>query len=110
MTVREVFVKAVAKSGCLPEEIRIEADAFVEVEEHTITASYLAFLDEQIDLEPRGPEWSAVLRTRKGALEPFRGQSLIRGHLFKTAIIHYVEVCPRSLKVVLFESSELLKT
>lgn len=43
----------------------------VLVESTMITESYLRFLDEQIQLNARGDEWSSVLRTRYAAMEPY---------------------------------------
>lgn len=49
-----------------------------EVERHIIDQSYLEFLAEQIDLEPRGSDWTRVLRARLDAFKPLVGQPLIR--------------------------------
>src|SRR5437762_5603323 len=46
------------------------------VEQKAVAADYLSFLREQIELSTRGSEWSAVLRNRLTALEPFVGKEL----------------------------------
>jgi len=46
------------------------------VEEKAVTPDYLNFLREQILLNPRGPEWSALLKKRLAALEPFVDKQL----------------------------------
>ena len=43
-----------------------------------ITLSYLEFLREQIELEPRGAEWTNVLKQRVVAMEPHVGRHVIR--------------------------------
>jgi hypothetical protein len=52
-------------------------DAVPTVEEKMVAPDYLDFLREQIDLGARGPKWSAVLRNRLTALEPFLGRELL---------------------------------
>ena len=41
-----------------------------------ITPSYLEFLREQVDLEPRGKEWAAVLKARMEALKRYTGKTI----------------------------------
>jgi hypothetical protein len=45
--------------------------------ERLLKADYFDFLREQISLEPRGPEWSKILRERLTHLEPFTNKTLI---------------------------------
>jgi hypothetical protein len=47
------------------------------VQETTLQPDYIAFLKEQVRLEPRGPEWGAVLRRRLVALVPFVGRRIL---------------------------------
>ena len=56
----------------------VSSTSSTEIEAQTIDPDYLKFLREQIDLAPRGPEWSRVLVARLGALEPFVGHSMFR--------------------------------
>jgi len=46
-------------------------------EKKVVAQDYLDFLREQIELNPRGPEWLSTLKTRLVALEPFVGKELI---------------------------------
>jgi len=45
--------------------------------ENIIKSDYLEFLREQIRLEPRGPEWAAILQARLNVLEPFVGKKVL---------------------------------
>jgi hypothetical protein len=47
------------------------------VEQKVVAPDYLGFLREQIKLAARGQEWSATLRNRLIALEPFVGKQLL---------------------------------
>jgi len=47
------------------------------VEQKAVSSDYLDFLREQIGLNARGPEWSAVLKHRLTVLEHFVGKQLI---------------------------------
>jgi hypothetical protein len=51
--------------------------ALPTVEKKAVAPDYLDFLREQIGLNPRGPEWLALLKNRLVALEPFVGKQLI---------------------------------
>lgn len=55
-----------------------ELKAAYHCEAHELDRSYLEHLEEQIDLEPRGKEWSEVLRNRLVALAPHVGENLLR--------------------------------
>ena len=52
-------------------------DAAPVVEHKAVASDYLDFLREQIELNARGPEWSAVLKGRLTALQPFVGKRLV---------------------------------
>ena len=46
-------------------------DVIPSVEKRLLKADYFDFLREQINLEPRGPEWGKILKVRLAHLEPF---------------------------------------
>ncbi len=50
----------------------------VDVREHRFDASYLEFLDAQIALDARGPEWVDLLRTRKAGLSGSVDETILR--------------------------------
>jgi hypothetical protein len=52
--------------------------AEVTVREHRFEASYLEFLDTQIALDARGPEWVDLLKARKAALSGSVDETLLR--------------------------------
>lgn len=52
-------------------------NALPVAEKKVIAQDYLGFLREQIDLNPRGPEWLSTLKNRLAALEPFVDKELI---------------------------------
>lgn len=60
--------------GLLKQPI-IEAESLGEVkcEEQQVEQSYLDFLQEQIDVNARGDEWSSLLKQRYQALKPYLG-------------------------------------
>ncbi len=51
--------------------------ALPTVEEKVLAPDYLDFLREQIELNPRGPEWLTLLKSRLAALEPFVDKRLL---------------------------------
>ena len=69
------------------------------IEEKTVTKGYLDFLKKQIDLNPRGDEWKALLQKRHILLENYLGKKIITVRLnagSTTATIR-VNPYPRSI-------------
>ena len=48
-----------------------------------IPQDYLDFLEEQIRLGARGPEWNDVLRLRRNALKPFVGKEVLTISIYR---------------------------
>jgi len=67
-------------------------------------ASYLEFLQTQIKLEPRGPEWSAVLRRRHDGLAPFLDTDLMNLSIHAGENNFSLYTHPESLKVLFWET------
>ena len=65
--------------------------------------SYLAFLDQQIGLCPRGEEWNAVLRKRRQALTGFVGKVLLDGVVRVSGKSVFIKVDPEGKKVLYWE-------
>jgi hypothetical protein len=79
MSFHALFVEAVRARRDLPALLRDRATGVTNLERHRVDESYLVFLDEQIRLSPRGPQWAERLARRRAALLPFRGLTLLRG-------------------------------
>ena len=74
-----LFILALRRCESLPPEVRSYEGKVLAVEESCFDESYIEFLDEQIQLSPRGPEWTERLRRRRECLERYCGVVLIRG-------------------------------
>ena len=85
----------------------IEAQDLVSEETNSLDASYLAFLDEQIELEPRGEEWSAVLKNRRNELSPYVGRMLTTLTVSTSHGRMVIKFCPQDNRIVLFEALSL---
>jgi hypothetical protein len=79
MELSECFIKIVRGCESLPPEVRSHAPEALAVKESCFDASYIEFLDTQIQLSPRGPEWTARLRQRREDLRPYCGVRLLCG-------------------------------
>src|SRR5690606_21412082 len=77
----DVFVEATKNCADLPDAARKLAADAVGVEESTYDKSYIEFLDLQIELNARGPEWTDLLRRRRATLAPFCDCRLISGRI-----------------------------
>ena len=79
MALSDIFIEAVRGSQALPPEVHAHAHEARAVEQSQFDQSYIEFLDTQIRLSPRGPEWTARLRHRREALRPYCGVALLSG-------------------------------
>jgi len=74
-----------------------------------ITPSYLGFLKTQIQLEPRGKEWTEILKARFNALVPYEHEKLYRLSVLRThesrAESFFVRFHPGDLRMVHSECS-----
>jgi hypothetical protein len=105
MSFHALFVEAVRARSDLPALLRDRVTDVTNLEQHRFDESYLVFLDEQIRLGPRGPQWAERLARRRAALLPFRGLTLLRGlvqvgdsdftveiDLTTRAVVHWEEI------------------
>lgn len=79
------------------------SNARPSIDERLVKSDYLDFLREQIKLEPRGPEWGAILKARLAALEPFVDKSLIRAMFYRKPDLITLQINPETGLVILIE-------
>ena len=101
-----IFIHAVQKAESLPFFVRERAAAVQSCERRVFDQSYLEFLREQIALEPRGPEWTAVLRRRLTALAPYCDTPTLWGTIPTENGQFCIRVDPRSREVIHHELYE----
>lgn len=68
--------------------------------------SYIEFLDEQIGLSPRGPEWTEILRRRRDGLRSFCRVPLVSGRIRVGRFDTWIKVDPERRSVVFWEQLE----
>jgi hypothetical protein len=73
------------------------------VEEEVVKEDYLNFLREQIRLNARGPEWTALLGRRLAALEPVVGNKLVGVTFYAKPHVVTLWLCPESKELVHME-------
>jgi hypothetical protein len=106
MNSKALFVETVRAMETLPASLREHADDVRALEEHRFDQSYIDFLDEQIRLSPRGPEWTARLKSRRAALLPFCDSTLLRGSVRVGEAGFSVEIDPKTRAVIHWEQYE----
>jgi len=106
---KDTFVSAVERCPKLPQAVR-EAARLSVIEEHSLDQSYIVFLDEQISLSPRGPEWTERLKQRREGLLPLTGRRLLRSTLRVGSDDYTVEVDPEATAVVYWERYEDIRS
>lgn len=77
------------------------------IEEKLVKRDYLDFLEQQIELEPRGPEWTSQLQRWLNALAPYEGQPLLRWNLICGRYHGSIRVTPDYKTIVLVDDYEL---
>jgi hypothetical protein len=103
MSQRASFIDAVHAAQDLPATVREHAGDVIDLRESSFDASYIAFLDEQIRLSPRGPEWSERLARRREALHGFCGVPLLHGRIRTGDSDFTIRVDPKRRAVVHWE-------
>jgi hypothetical protein len=98
-----LFAEIVRANKSLPASLREHADEVEALEEHRLDQSYIEFLDTQIRLNPRGPDWTERLKRRRAALAPFAGVTLLRGKVRIENSDFTVEIQPENKVVVHWE-------
>lgn len=75
------------------------------VESNTLEDSYIKFLDEQIKLEARGPEWSAILSKRLSALKPYVGKPVVAALLVSEDRVLSIKIDPIHNSIIYAEEN-----
>ena len=109
MNSKNLFAEAVRAMASLPASLREHAEEVTGLKEHRFDESYIEFLDTQIGLSPRGPEWTERLKSRRAALLPFVGVTLLRGRVQVGEVDFTVEIHPETKVVVHWEEYEPAK-
>ena len=81
MSICDEFIAAVRDCSDLPQSVRDAAATAQGLEESCIDSTYLDFLDEQIELNARGDEWSDRLRRRRSGLADWCDYPLLDGRI-----------------------------
>ncbi len=103
MQLTQTFAQVVQQSEELPAVIRANALNATSVGNEPFDESYVEFLDVQIELAARGPEWTELLKRRRAALLLFCNQSLISGHITSAGRLYTVYIDPETKTVVHWE-------
>jgi hypothetical protein len=106
MSFHVLFVETVRAAADLPALLREHASDVTGLEEHRFDQSYIEFLDTQIRLSPRGPQWTERLKRRRAALLPFCGVTLLRGRVQVGDTDFTVEIDPAARAVIHWEQYE----
>jgi hypothetical protein len=106
MELSELFIEAVRHCLDLSADVRAHAGEARGVEESCFDQSYIEFLDTQIRLSPRGPDWTEILRRRLKVLRPFCDVPLVSGHIRVGRFDTWVKVDPKRRAVVFWEQLE----
>ena len=96
--------RAAVELVCARPLAELEARQAIRFESKRLDESYLDFLEEQIALEARGPEWKVLLQARRDALGPYVGKELGCVTISGPQPFVWVKFDPQSLRVVWVEA------
>jgi hypothetical protein len=102
-TIRKTVSEIILAATDLPAWVQTNAASARGLEERVLDPSYLSFLDEQITLSPRGPEWTKVLQKRRHALGDCCGKNLISGIVSQGERNCFLKIDPQSKKILYWE-------
>ncbi len=103
---KALFIEAVRATAYLPSMLREQAEDVTGLEMSSFDASYLEFLDTQILLNPRGPEWTSLLSARRVALQPFCDTSLLQGRVQAGDTVFTIKINPQTRAVIHWEQHD----
>jgi hypothetical protein len=103
MSIRQDFIAAVRNCSDLPQSVRVAAATAQGLEETCFDSTYLDFLDEQIELNARGDEWSDRLRRRRFGLADWCDHPLLCGRIVVGPDDYTIEVDRVTQSVVYWE-------
>ena len=98
---RDLFIDTVTSSGGLPAQLAAGAANVQACEGTTFDQTYVDFLDTQIRLAARGPEWTERLKRRREGLRPHCGVLLVFGRV-RTAVADYTVYVDPARRVVVY--------
>ena len=99
----DTFIHAVRNCVALPECVRDSAQSVAGIETSSFDVTYLEFLDQQIELNARGDEWSQRLRSRRSGLADWCDIPLIDGRITVDTDFYTIKVDPKTQSVVYWE-------
>jgi len=100
-------VSALQSASDIPALLREMAPSVTSLCVDTFDQSYIEFLESQIRLEPRGPEWTAVLSRRKDILQAYCDRPLIDAHVpTDKNVTFWIKVDPEPETLVFWEQEE----
>jgi len=103
---QRIWETAIDQCEDLSLRVRNVARSTDTIEEHCFDQSYLEFLDTQIRLSPRGPEWTERLKTWRTNLAPWCDQTLMYSSVRVGNDDYTIEVLPGHAKVIHWERYE----
>jgi hypothetical protein len=106
MTDKDILIQAARTASDIPAILRDHASEVSSLRRKNLDASYIAFLDEQIELKSRGIEWVERLQRRRRLLAPYVDSELIDGVVEFQTQRFWLKVDPTTLRLVLWEVDE----
>ena len=100
------FSQVVLAAPELPAWVRDNVGSVHGFEEKILDQSYLNFLEEQIALSPRGPEWNRVLQKLRAALTNYCGKQLASGIVSQEKKHCFIKIDPESKRILYWELSD----
>ena len=99
----DIVTHAILSCSELPFEVHDSVRTVRNIDRSTFDVTYIDFLDEQIGLEPRGAEWTELLRIRRERLSRYVDVPLLNAKMRVNEIEYSFKISPNSQRVVYWE-------
>jgi len=106
-SLEKIFARAAHQTPDLPTWVHENVGAVKDLKQKVLDRTYLEFLDEQIKLEARGPEWSRVLQKRRAALDGYCGKNLLSGTVSLGNQFCFIKIDLKSGKTLYWELDDV---
>ena len=103
MTVPDNQILKIIQHAELPQAVRKVLKKADQVESHSVSQSWLSWLDTQIELAARGPEWTSLYKARRSNLTEFVKTTFIEASPSVGSTHAFAFVDPTTNKVIHWE-------
>ena len=101
-----IFLEVLRTAPEIPPDVKAAGNTVTDLRERVLDQSYLDFLDEQIQLCPRGNNWNVILTKRRTALSLLVGKRLLDGVVTTSHRSVFIKIDPLGRRLLYWEEQQ----